>query len=108
MNRRNLLRNIGTAAIGIVAVAGTASASSPADLGIDRTIDVSSVEGDVTLDELLTDEDLERLSDDVDPATQGVTVDATTDEISLAACCVYCKGQEICAPGCACCRWEIC
>lgn len=94
MKRRTMLRKLGAAGIATTALSGSAvAAERPADLGdlgVDRDIDVSSVDGQVSLAELLEPGDVESLADDVDPSAHTLTVAPEADVIALDDCCESC------------------
>lgn len=109
MQRRDLLKNLGTAGATTIAVTGAASASRSAEPAVDVEVDVSDVEGDVTLAALLDDEQLAMLPDDVDPTRRGMTIDADTETVDPTACnCIVCEENypEWCL--CSRCCWEVC
>lgn len=92
MKRRTMMRKLGAAGIGAAAISGSATAKRPSvdDLGIDRDIDVSSVEGAVTLDELLEPADVDSLADDVDPSAYKLTVAPDAEVLAIGDCCAQC------------------
>lgn len=106
MKRRTLVRKLGAAGIGAAAISGTAAARRPpvSDIGIDRELDVSSVEGETTLEQLLEPQDVAELPADVD-LSRRVTVAAKADVITLGDCCEYCPftAVEDCDQLCYCC-----
>lgn len=105
MKRRTLIRELGAVGIASTAIAGTTAAAAPsfADLEVDRPLDVSSVEGTVTLDELLEPRDLAGVPGDA--ADVPVVVAADADVITLDGCCQYCcDGRDlVCEDHCDCC-----
>lgn len=110
MNRRTLLRRLGATGVAATAVAGTSAArTAPTDYGIDREIDVSDVAGRVTLETLLSEAELQRLHDGVDPARREFVVQEDVDAISLEECCTFCcDGTDYVCPGeCDCCECEL-
>lgn len=106
MKRRTLVRKLGAADIGAAAISGTATARRPAvsAIDIDRELDVSTVEGETTLGELLEPRDVAELSADVDPSRR-VSVAAEADVITLGSRCTYCPwtAVEDCETNCECC-----
>ncbi len=109
MQRRDLLKKLGTASAATAAFSGAASASLSEGPDLDVEVDVSDVAGDVTLASLLDDAQLAQLSDDVDPSRLGVTIAPETETINPAACCAVCKYRydpDRCH--CSCCAWECC
>lgn len=108
MNRRTLLRRIGATGIAATSVAGTATAETDGpDYGIDFGIDVSGVSGRVSLAELLSEDELERLNDDVNPARAIFVVDADMDTMYVNDCCRICCRYVDCSACEDCCACDI-
>lgn len=109
MKRRTLMRKLGAAGIGAAAIAGPTAGERPtaADLGVERELDVSSVDGWVTADELLEPRDLETVPDDVDPSEVWVTVAPEADVVTLGECCDYCCWPAIQPCDCDCCDCDM-
>lgn len=109
MKRRTLVQKMGAAGIAMAAVSGpTAAAGRPSvsDLGIERELDVASVEGEVTLDELLEPHERAALPADVDPSEYALAVAPEVDAVTVQDCCPYCCSDQIfrrCLCGCCVC-----
>lgn len=113
MKRRTLVRKLGAAGIATTAISGSAGADRPPidDLGIDREFDVSSIEGQVTLDELLEPAEVESLPDDVDPSGYTLTIAPAADVTTLSHCCPFCCGDQVfkqCNCSCCVCDDDLC
>lgn len=109
MKRRTLMRKIGATGIGAAAISGPAAAAerpSVSDLGIDRDIDVASMEGRVPLGELLEPHELASLPAGVD-ASRRITVAAEADVVTLGECCPYCCWPAIMPCDCDCCDCDM-
>lgn len=94
---------MGAAGIAGTVLAGTSSAR-PASrsFGINRQIDVSSVSGSVTLEELLEPADLRQLDEDIDPTETELEIKPEAEVITLEDCCLYCcQVPNVC--DCLCC-----
>lgn len=106
MNRRSLLKRVGAAGIAATALGGRAAASTDdLEYGIDHDIDVAEVSGQVSLAQLLSEEELEQLNDDVDPAESIFIVDESMDTMNINDCCTICcrwVGCGACSGCCAC------
>lgn len=87
MQRRTLLKQLGTASAVAVGFSGSAAAAPEGELGIDRQIDVSNLEGAFALAELLDDVDLEALHDDVDPWEVKLDISAEAESVNPASTC---------------------
>lgn len=115
MKRRTLIRTVGAAGIATATLSGSgaATAERPSidDLGIERELDVASVEGRVTLDTLLEPHDREALPADVDPSEYTVSVAPEADSITVQDCCAICCSQMLeirCFCTCCTCDPESC
>lgn len=111
MKRRTLIRNLGVAGIATAAVSGTTTAAegpSITDLGIRREFDVASIEGQVSLDELLEPDEVAALPADADPTEFSVTVAPEADAITIQDCCLYCCEDELLVCDCICCTCDDC
>lgn len=110
MKRRTLVRKLGAAGIATTALSAPTAAAgkSPvSELGIERELDVTSVEGRVTLDELLEPHELETLPADVDPSERLLTVAPEADSITVQGCCAICCSQMVeIACDCTCCTCD--
>ncbi|ERH14057.1 MAG: hypothetical protein J07HB67_00019 [halophilic archaeon J07HB67] len=99
MERRTVLKRLGAASAGLAGLSGVASAENPrfdeifAGVG---SVDVSSRSGQVSLSEVMTDEQIAQTSDDVDPTTP-IVVDESDTEITL---------DDQCGCYIGCCEWD--
>lgn len=107
MNRRDLLRQAGAAGIAATTFAGTAAATDELDYGIDFGIDVSDVSGRISLAELLSDDELERLNDDVDPSKAIFVVDVDLETMYINDCCRICCRYVDCSACDDCCACDV-
>lgn len=109
MKRRALIRNIGAAGIATAALSGSTAAQRPSigDLDIERELDVSSVEGWVTLDELLEPDELRALPTHLDPSERLLTVAPEADTITIQDCCAVCCNRQLIDCGCNCCGCDF-
>lgn len=101
---------MGAAGIAGTLFAGTSTAepSGPA-FGIDREIDVSSVSGRVTLEELLDPADLRQLNDDIDPAETELVIRQDAKSGTLDDCCMHCcEVLNVCDCWCCGCDNTLC
>lgn len=80
MQRRTLLKGIGTAAAASAGFAGSAAARPALGVELDRPLDVSDVSGQVALADLLDEVELRQFDGDVNPheVTLVVTEEADT------------------------------
>lgn len=81
MQRRTLLKGVGTAAAATAGFAGSAAARPALDVELDRPLDVSDVSGRVALADLLDESELRRLDGDVDPHAKRLVVSEETDTL---------------------------
>lgn len=113
MQRRTLLRKFGTGGAVVAGFSGIAAATRPpvTDVGIDRELDVSDVEGAVPLAELLEPSELDHLPDDIDPWRRSVFVESNVATVDPASCCstgVCCSEVDHCDAPCHCCNCYDC
>lgn len=113
MNRRTVLKRVGAATAGTIALTGNVAASRASARGVvgdlDVTVDVSDVAGEVVLADVLTDEQLATV--DVDPTGVRLLVDPGLDEISTQDhCCLNgcCEEDWHCLEECPCCECDNC
>lgn len=109
MKRRTLVRKLGAASIATATISGPAVAAerpSVSDLGIDRDLDVASMEGRVPLGELLELREIASLPESVDPSRR-ITVAPEADVITLGECCPYCCWPAIMPCDCDCCDCDL-
>lgn len=94
MQRRTLLKGVGTAAAATAGLAGSAAARPALGVELDRPLAVSDVSGQVALADLLDESELRRLDGDVDPTDVTLVVSETADTIDPADDC--CKTYKKC------------
>ena len=103
MDRRTILKGIGTATVAGAAFVSPSSARHDADL----KLDVTDVSGTVAATDLLDQGQLAQL--DGDFSQTNIIVSAETDVIDLASCCYH---QDCCANvdncDCECCTCDAC
>lgn len=87
MKRRTLVRGLGTASVAAAGFSGSAAAAPDVELGIEREVDVSDVEGVTTLEELLDEEDLEALDEDVNPSEVRYQVSPEAESFDVGTAC---------------------
>lgn len=95
MNRRTVLKRVGTAATATAVVSGTASAS-PETLPIEESLDVSGVSGEVPVASLLSDARARRLPDEFVEGTLSIEEDDDTVEPTCYAYCGDCPPDVCC------------
>lgn len=102
MNRRTILKRIGTVGVATVGITGTAAASSVQNHNVEHRLDVSAVSGEVKLGTLvdgdieaqLSGETLAALAGDTDPANVRISVDPRAETIALSECCEFCCNND--------------